>query len=566
MNNFSLISQYFFPSAKDKEFNKWANITLKSALNFLHNRDGQKLHAEISPNEISNFFRSIEIPEKGEKIPFILKETFENIVKNSVRVSHPNFIGHMTGATPNFILLCDIIISALNQNLVKIETALSATYVEWQTLCWLHNLIYKHDDRFYKNILNHSDVAIGNYCSGGTVGNITALVTARNILFPNIHKVGIYEAYKNADCNRAVVLVSERGHYSIKKAAAIMGIGEQNVITIPCELFSNKIDLLLLENTIKKLLHEKTKIISIIGIAGTTETGNVDDLKALSLICTKYKIWFHIDAAWGGALLLSNQHKKQLEGIENADSVVIDGHKFLYLTMSHSAVLFKNEHSLDTIRHTAKYIIRKSSVDLGRTTIEGSRRFDSLKLWFCFKAFGREGYETLINKAIDNAFTLSQMAEKHPSFETTSQQETSILTYRYLPKSLKINLKIAYEIWNLNLEDKLKKINKYFPKMGNNFELIINHTNSLLNELNINIQKTQRKNGKSFVSRTTLESVWKSQEIVVLRAIPFHPLTNRETFTEILAEQEKLGDFFFNKEKEKFLKKTPDALCLFSDS
>ena len=142
MNNSSLISRYFFPSVKDKEFNKWANITLEAALNFLHNRDGQKLHAEISPNEISNFFRTIEIPERGEKIPAVLKETIEKIVKNSVRVSHPNYIGHMTGATPNFLLLCDIIISALNQNVVKIETALSATYVEWQTLCWLHNLIY----------------------------------------------------------------------------------------------------------------------------------------------------------------------------------------------------------------------------------------------------------------------------------------------------------------------------------------------------------------------------------------------------------------------------------------
>ncbi|WP_397601558.1 aminotransferase class V-fold PLP-dependent enzyme [Silvanigrella sp.] len=565
MKNSSLISRYFFPSVKDKEFNKWANITLEAALNFLHNRDGQKLHAEISPNEISNFFRTIEIPERGENIPTVLKETIEKIVKNSVRVSHPNYIGHMTGATPNFLLLCDIIISALNQNVVKIETALSATYVEWQTLCWLHNLIYNKEKSFYNHILNNSDIAVGNYCSGGTVGNLTALVTARNILFPNIHKIGIYEAFKKADCTRAVLLVSQRGHYSIKKTAAIMGIGEQNVITIPCDIFTNKINVPELENTIQKLLHEKTKIISIIGVAGTTETGNIDDLKKLSQICTKHKIWFHVDAAWGGALLLSSKHKKRLEGIENADSVVIDGHKFLYLTMSHGAVLFKNEHSLDTIRHTAKYIIRESSVDLGRTTIEGSRRFDSLKLWFCFKAIGRQGYQTLIDKAIENAFLLSQMAESHQSFEATNKPETSILTYRYLPKSLKIQIKIIYDIWNLKNKDKLEKIKIHFPKIKNNFDLVIRQLNLFLNEININIQKKQRKDGKSFVSRTTLESIWKSQEIVVLRAVPFHPLTNQETFTEILTEQEILGDFFFNNEKENFFKKTPDAFCLFND-
>lgn len=565
MNDSSLISKYFFPAAKDKEFNKWANITLEAALDFLHNRDGQKLHANISPNEISAFFRTIKFPEKGEKIPQILQESIEKIVKNSVRVSHPNFMGHMTGATPNFLLLCDIIISALNQNVVKIETALSATYVEWQTLCWLHNLIYKKEKTFYEYILEHSDVAIGNYCSGGTIGNITALITARNKLFPNIHTIGIYDAYKKANCTRSVIVVSERGHYSIKKAAAIMGIGAQNVISIPCEKHSNKINLIQLEKMIKKLLSEKTKIISIVGVAGATETGNIDNLKILSKIAQKYDIWFHVDAAWGGALLLSNQHKKLLKGIENADSVVIDGHKFLYLTMSHSAVLFKNEHSLDSLRHTAKYIIREGSVDLGRTTLEGSRRFDSFKLWFSFKAFGKKGYEILIDKAIENAFLLSHMADKHPSFEATSKPETSIITYRYIHKTLKKQLQIAQKIYHLNKSNQQLEVQKYFPKIKNNFNNLILNINSFLNEINVHLQKEQRKNGKSFVSRTTLESIWKSQEIVVLRAIPFHPLTNRESLAEILIEQEALGNSFFDKELQNFLKKEPLALCFFSD-
>ena len=565
MNASSLISKYFFPAAKDKEFNKWANITLEAALDFLHNRDGQKLHADISPNEISAFFRTIKIPEKGEKISQILKESIEKIVKNSVRVSHPNFIGHMTGATPNFVLLCDIIISALNQNVVKIETALSATYVEWQTLCCLHNLIYKKEKTFYENILEHSDIAIGNYCSGGTIGNITALITARNKLFPDIHKIGIYDAYKIANCTRAVILVSERGHYSLKKAAAVMGIGEQNILSISCEKYSNKIDLIQLEKTIKKLLIEKTKIISIVGVAGATETGNIDNLKLLSEIAKKYNIWFHVDAAWGGALLLSNQHKKLLDGIENADSVVIDGHKFLYLTMSHSAVIFKDEHSLDSIRHTAKYIIREGSVDLGRTTLEGSRRFDSFKLWFSFKAFGREGYEILINKAIENAFLLSHMANKHPSFEATSKPETSIITYRYVHKTLKKKLQIAKKINNSNENESQIEIQKHFTDIKNDFNNVILNINLFLNEINVNLQKEQRKNGKSFVSRTTLESIWENQEIVVLRAVPFHPLTNRETLTEILIEQEELGNSFFERELLNFLKKEPRAQCFFSN-
>lgn len=566
MNVSSLISKYFFPAANDNEFNKWASITLKAALDFLHNRDGQKLHADISPSEISALFRSTNVPEKGEKVSRILKETIENIVKNSVRVSHPNFIGHMTGASPNFLLLCDILISALNQNVVKIESALSATYVEWQTLCWLHSLIYKREENFYKNILNHSDFAIGNCCSGGTIGNITALVAARNKIIPNIHKIGIFEAYKSANCTRAVILVSERGHYSLKKAAAIIGIGEQNVISIPCEIYTNKIDLKELENTLTKLVSENTIPIAIVGIAGGTETGNIDDLKSMAKIARKFNTWFHVDAAWGGALLLSNNYKKLLAGIEEADSVVIDGHKFLYLTLSHGAVLFKDKHSLDSIRHSAKYIIREGSVDLGRTTLEGSRRFDSLKLWFALRTLGKEGYELLINKAIQNAFLFSQMIQKHPSFESTSKQETSITTYRYIPRKLKARLQLAQKIIQIKDESRKTQIKKNFHKDECDFIQIIKNLNTLLNEINVNLQKTQRKNGKSFVSRTTLESVWESQEIVVLRAVPFHPLTNQEIFTEILLEQEALGNTFFERSFEKLIDKDTIALCFFSDT
>lgn len=564
MNLSDLISKYFFPLANEKEFNKWAKNTLEASIDFLYNKD--KIHTNKSPNEISSYFRSIKIPEEGNLISTVLKESFDNIVQNSVRLSHPNFIGHMTGTTPNFLHLCDIIISTLNQNVVKIETALAATFVERQTLSWIHNLIYNKEKKFYDGILKSSNIAIGNYCSGGTIGNITALLIARNRAFPNIHKIGIFDAYKINRCKKAVILVSERGHYSIKKSAAIIGIGEQNVISIACEKDSNKIDINELEKTIKKLLIEKTKIISIVGIAGSTETGNIDNLKLLSKIAKQYNIWLHVDAAWGGALLLSNQYKKLLSGIENADSVVIDGHKFMYLTLSHSAVLFKDEHALDSIKHSANYIIREGSIDLGKTTIEGSRRFDALKLWFSFKVLGRKGYELLINNAIKNALILSQLADNHPSFESTSKPETSIVTYRFVHKSLKKKLNIAKELINTsNQEDLNLKIDKYFTGVKNKFKYLINKINLFLNEVNINLQKEQRKNGNSFVSRTLLASIWESQEIVVLRAIPFHPLTNHEILAEILVEQEILGNAFFEKELHNFLKHEPLAQCFFSN-
>lgn len=519
----SIISQYFSYTEKDEPlFKEWLSNVLNEAFAFINNGKKHPLHSALLPQEVSNLFRVQDLPDTGENVQTVLKEAIEQVVQNSVRLSQPNYIGHMTQICPNFILLCDLIISFLNQNVVKIETALSATYVEWQTISWLHKLIYNQSESFYSHLLNNAHVSVGNMCSGGTSANLTALTVARNHAFPQLHKVGLLEAYKQANCSRAVVLVSQRGHYSIKKAAAIFGIGEENVINIPCMPFTNQIDLIELKNIINAFKQNNVKIICLVGVAGSTETGSVDDLEALAEIAKENKIWFHVDAAWGGALLLSKKYSPLLKGVEQADSVILDGHKFLYLTISHSVVLFKNESSLNEVRHSANYIIREGSVDLGRTSIEGSRRFDSFKFWFALKVFGRCGYETLINAAIDKGQLFYKLIQEHDDFEVTSSYVSGILTYRFIPKEL-------------------KNKNKFYEKSK--------EVNLFLNKINTEIQKIQRANGKSFVSRTILESFFHGQEIVVLRALPFNPLTNEGILSEILAEQVDLGRMMIKKQK-----------------
>jgi glutamate decarboxylase len=242
----------------------------------------------------------------------------------------------------------------------------------------------------------------------------------------------------------------------------------------------------------------------------------------LSQIAVKNKIWFHVDAAWGGAVLLSRKYKPLLKGIENADSVVLDGHKFFYLSISHSVVLFKDHASLNQIKHSANYIIREGSVDLGRTSIEGSRRFDSFKFWFAMNVLGRNGYETIINTAIEKTKYFAKLIEKHPDFELTSDYGLGILTYRFFPSEFR------HHNYSSN------KLNLFF------------------NKINIEIQKKQRAKGRSFVSRTTLESVVADQNVVVLRALPFNPLTNERSLTEILREQSKLGRMILDNQKSIF--------------
>ena len=189
---------------------------------------------------------------------------------------------------------------------------------------------------------------------------------------------------------KAVILCSQRAHYSLKKAASLIGIGEHGLVSVPVHKSSNKIDISALESIIDECERTKTLIIAMVGIAGTTETGNVDQLSQMADLAQKHKIWFHVDAAWAGGYLLSAKLKNILSGIEMADSVVIDGHKLVGLTMGHGMTLFKNQDSLDALRQTANYIIRANSSDLGKYSLEGSKPFASFKLWFYLKAFGLE--------------------------------------------------------------------------------------------------------------------------------------------------------------------------------
>lgn len=528
MNLEEIIDNFFSYSDKgESTFKENLTLYIKKAIKAFQEREKNPLFGQIQPQKIAPLFSNPQIPQQGEDVNLVLQEIFQSILASSVSLSHPHFIGHMTQATPNFMPLCDFIIGLFNQNLVKMETSLASTFLEAQTLMWLHQLIFEKPKEFYPNYQGGTGFTYGNMCSGGTIANLTALTVARNHAFPNINKIGIFSAFIESGHTSAVILVSKRGHYSLQKSASILGLGENAVVEIPCEAFSNQIDLCALEKTILDLQKKKTKIIALVGIAGSTETGSIDDLQAMANIAQKYNIWFHVDAAWGGALALSSHHKVLLDGIQQADSVTLDGHKFFYLPISHSMVLFQNPNSLEAIKHHANYILRKESLDLGKTSLEGSRRFDSLKLWFAFKLLGQKGYETLIETAIQKGQMFADMIEQHPDFEVTSRYTSGIVTYRFHPKALK-----DVDNHAKSSPEKKEKINLF------------------LNKLNSEIQKKQRANGHSFVSRTLLESFFPGQQIVVLRALPFNPLTNETILAEILLEQSNLGHELFALEKD----------------
>ncbi|WP_286049855.1 aminotransferase class V-fold PLP-dependent enzyme [Rheinheimera sp. KL1] len=272
----------------------------------------------------------------------------------------------------------------LNQNLVKIETSKAFTPLERQVIGMMHHLVYGEGDSFYKKWMHSANHSLGAFCSGGTIANITALWIARNRLlkaegdFKGVAKEGLFRAMKYYGYEGLAILVSERGHYSLGKAADILGIGREFLVPVKTDA-NNKVQSAEMRRISRELNDKNIKVMAIVGVAGTTETGNVDPLNDLADLAAELGCHFHVDAAWGGATLLSDKYRHLLKGIERADSVTIDAHKQMYVPMGAGMVVFKHPSSAHAIEHHAEYILRKGSKDLGSQTLEGSRL-----VWQCW--------------------------------------------------------------------------------------------------------------------------------------------------------------------------------------
>ncbi len=477
---------------------------------------------ERSLNDIEKDFADSAIPEQPQYVSDHTHHLLEKLIAQSVHTSAPSFIGHMTSALPYFLLPLSKLMTGLNQNLVKIETSKAFTPLERQVLGMMHRLVYEEQDDFYHTWMHSAQHSLGAFCSGGTIANITALWVARNNLlkadgdFKGVAKQGIHKALIHYGYEDVAILVSERGHYSLKKAADILGIGRDNVIAVKTDA-NNRMDIDALKTECQRLQQQNIRIMSIVGVAGTTETGNVDPLREMAQIAKQYDSHFHVDAAWGGATLLSNQYRHLLDGIELADSVTIDAHKQMYVPMGAGLVVFKNPAAVSSIEHHAEYILRKGSKDLGSHTLEGSRPGMAMMVYASLHIISRPGYELLINQGIEKARYFADIIDQDPDFELVTSPELCLLTYRYVPSQVQAFLKNANE-------QQTKDINK------------------ILDNLTKFIQKRQREAGKSFVSRTKIKvQTYFDQKVLVFRVVLANPLTTHEILHEVLAEQKQLA-------------------------
>ncbi|MDZ7665925.1 MAG: putative pyridoxal-dependent aspartate 1-decarboxylase [Desulfotignum sp.] len=458
-------------------------------------------------------------PEK--KLADVIQDIINQIAPRAVNVASPYFIGHMTSAIPFFMVHLKAIAAALNQNLIKLETSKVLSVLEKQVLAKIHRMIYSNSQTFYDTHVQNANTCLGLFTNGGTTANITALWVARNRCLPataefsGVEQDGMAAAMTAHDLEQLVVLVSERGHYSLKKAGGVLGIGNKNVIAVKVNKHQ-QIDMAELTRQVTaSAQNKKIRIAAIVGIAGATETGTIDPLPEMARLCRTHGIHFHVDAAWGGPVMLSEKYAGLLDGISQADSVTIDCHKQFYMPMSAGMVFFKDPTALDRIIYHAGYVNRKGSVDLGIKTLEGSREASSLILDSALKIMGSRGYALMIEHGIETARLFAEKIRKRDRFQLVTEPILNILTYRAVPPALK-------QLLNGDVTPARRQA-----------------VDTCLDRINTDLQRIQREAGKSFVSRTCLKiHPDDAHTPVVLRSVIMNPYTDGRVLDQILDEQE----------------------------
>ncbi len=341
---------------------------------------------------------------------------FEKLTDASIHLHHPHYMGHQISPPAPVTALAGLFADLINNGMGVYEMGGPSTALEKIVIETL------------SNAMGYGEDASGFLTSGGTLANLTALLTARSQLKErNIWGRGYSQ-------NDLAIMVSEQAHYCIDRAARILGLGEQGIINVPSN-GNFGMDITLLEELFQSVETNGKKILAIVGSACTTSTGSYDDLQAIGGFAQKHNLWFHVDGAHGGAAAFSDKYRFLVKGIENADSVVIDGHKMMMTPSLITALLFKNGSlSFDTFRQNAQYLFEKD-VDkewhnLAKRTFECTKLMMSVKFYSIQVMYGIKAWDAFVTKLYDNARLFASLIQNTDGFELATFPQSNIVCYR----------------------------------------------------------------------------------------------------------------------------------------
>ncbi|TLP79085.1 pyridoxal phosphate-dependent decarboxylase family protein [Maribacter sp. ACAM166] len=470
MNN-ELLKQVYNPS----HFKNNGHLLIDQLATHLDDKLHKKSRNAIpwnEPDQELQFWREFFI--HGDK-----NDLFKEITNHTTHIHHPHYIGHQVSPPAPITALTGMISSLLNNGTAVYEMGMASNAIERIVIDIICDKI------------GYNTNSSGFLTSGGTLANLTALLSARKAILKQ-------DIWNNGNQTQLGIMVSAEAHYCVDRAARIMGLGEQGIIKIPVtKEFRMNTDLLKLK--FKEAKEKGIEIFAIVGSAPSTATGIFDDLTAISSFAKEHDIWFHVDGAHGGAGIFSKKYKYTVKGIENADSVVIDGHKMMMMPALTTALLFKNEvHAKTTFSQKADYLLSDSEhedwYNSGKRTFECTKNMMSIHWFTLLKLYGEEVFDANVTSLYDMGAVFSKLIEGEPNFELALKPMSNIVCFRYCEPGLntenlnELNVKIRQALLHDGefyiVQTKLNGIQYMRITVMNPFTKTV-HLQQLLNKIKI---------------------------------------------------------------------------------
>lgn len=360
-------------------------------------------------------------PEHGESFENILADVDRLIVPGMVHWSHPMFLGYFGWTVTAAGLLGEIITAPLNVNAMTWRTSPAATELETVVIDWL---------RQWLRLPNEFDGVVYDTAS---VGIMHALAVAREEAAPSTRKRGLIGARAPVFC----VYTSDQAHSSAEKAAIALGLGEENVQRVPSDA-EFRLDVAALRAMIERDLASgsgRIKPLAVVATVGTTSTASVDPVPEIAKICREHKIWLHIDAAYGGGFTMLPEFEWMAQGWNEADSIIINPHKTLYVPLDFSVLYVRDLERLRRVFTLVPEYLRGDTVEAEKNYmdygIQLGRRFRALKAWVIWRAFGREGMVAFMREHVRLAGILADWIKIDNRFELAAPVVLPVVCFRF---------------------------------------------------------------------------------------------------------------------------------------
>lgn len=401
--------------------------------------------------EADRLLRAGDASDIGDSPAERLRSLAETILTRGQNLQDPRYIGHQVPASIPLAGLFDAVASVTNSVMAVYEMGPWATAAETVLIKEIGELIGYRAGTF-SGLITH----------GGSLANLTALLTARNVALGEIWLDGV-----KGGAEGPVIVAHGAAHYCIERSAGILGLGTNQSIKAALD-DRGRIDPAQLDQLLNSLIDAGRKVVAVCASACATPIGAFDPLNDIADVCEKYGVWMHVDAAHGGAACFSDRYRHLIAGLERADSFICDAHKMMFMPALCAFVFYKNrEHRFSAFHQDAPYLFDPSAPnilehDTGLKTIECTKRAASFALWGIWSTFGRQLFADLVDVTFSMGMTFYEKLKAAADFEPLHEPECNIVAFRYLPEQIRDWSAEEIGMFQLRLRRKLIESGEFY--------------------------------------------------------------------------------------------------------